>query len=189
VNRRFRLAEALEHRFRAIAARCRQARVIDQVKDFWKTSVRVRMRNVLGGIVKVLGGPCNVLGVIVNVLGGARKVLGMIMNVPGGSCNVLGGFRRVLAVIVNVLGGSGNVLGGIVKVLGGSGKVLGGIVKVLGGSGNVLGVIVNVLGGSGHMLVHAKFGRRHARPQHAIGVDVRVAERQAAERPPQVVER
>jgi hypothetical protein len=130
VNRRFRLAEALEHRLRAIAAGGRQARVIDQVKDFRKTSVRV-----------------------------------------------------------GVLGGSRNVLGGIVKVLGGSRNVLGVITNVLGGSRNVLGGIVKVLGGSGHVLVHAEFGRRHTGPQHAIGVDVRVAQRQAAEGPPQVVER
>jgi hypothetical protein len=74
-----------------------------------------------------------------------------------------------------------NVLGWIVKVPGGSRNVLV-IVNVLGG-------IVNVLGGSCNVLVHAKFRRRHTRPEHAIGVDVRVAERQAPERPPQVVER
>ena len=157
-----------------------------------RRNVLVRMRRVLAMIM-------NVLGVIVNVLGGSRSVL-------GGPCTVLGGFR-------NVLGGSCNVLGGSCTVLGGSRNVLGVIVNVLGGSRNVLGpmgvtqrivvvvmivpvfpvgvimpvrsvVIVLV-----RVLVHTELGRGHAGSQDAIGMDVRIAEREAAERLAQIVER
>ena len=92
-------------------------------------------------------------------------------------------------VIVDVLGGSSNVLAVIVNVLGGSSNVLAVIVDVLRGSSTVLAVIVNVLGGSSTVLVHAELRRRHPGSQHAMGVHVGVAERQAPERLRQVGER
>src|SRR2546425_4155898 len=46
-----------------------------------------------------------------------------------------------------------------------------------------------VLGGSFRVLVHVEFDRGHAGAQDAVGVDVRVAECEAAERALQLVER
>jgi hypothetical protein len=108
MNGRFRFAETLKHRLRAIATRRRQVRMIDQVKNLGQAPMRMGM-------------------------GVRRNVLAMIMN--------------------------------------------------------VLGVIVNVLGGSCNVRVDRELRRRHTGSQHAIGVDVRVAEREAAERLAQIVER
>jgi hypothetical protein len=121
VDRRFGLAEPLEHRFGALPGGCRQRGVIDQVKDVVEASVRaviVGMPAVLVRIVAVL--------VVMLVVGVMMTVRSMI--VP------------VLAVFVAVL-------------------------------------------------VDAEFRRRDAGAQHAVGVHVRVAEGEAAERRTQVGKR
>src|SRR2546427_11551234 len=81
------------------------------------------------------------------------------------------------------------VLGGYSRMLLRPSRVLGGCSRVLGGYFSVLGVIVMVLGGSFRVLVNVELDCRHAGPQDAVGVDVRVAESEAAERALQLVER
>ena len=60
MDRGFRVAEAAEHRFRALLPRRRQARVVDEMKNLGQAPVRMR---VLAGAVLV-----TVVGVLVVVL-------------------------------------------------------------------------------------------------------------------------
>jgi hypothetical protein len=94
----------------------------------------------------------------------------------------------VLARTSRVLGGCSNVLGGCSNVLGGSSNVLDGSSNLPARCARVL-VMVMVVGVIVRVLVHRELGCRHAGAQHALGVDVRVAEREAAERAFQLVER
>src|SRR5437867_7408336 len=86
--------------------------------------------------------------------------------------------RRVLRVQV-----------GSSQVLLRSGRVLGRSSRVLRGSSTVLAGIVRVLDGSTGVLVHAELRRRHPGAEYFLRVDVRIAEREATQSGPQLLER
>src|SRR2546426_9853165 len=85
--------------------------------------------------------------------------------------------------------GMSRVLKGRSNVLVGSCSVLMGSSRVLRSSSNVLTVIVRVLRGPSNVLVDAEFRRRYTRAQYLLRVDVCVAEGEAAQGGPQIVER